>query len=130
MFNEKKECCLAFLFFLRSFLKERHYLFAIISFNFLRSNLYGLTIELITAIYTTVYKHLCIKEVDKVSTDLLTLKKITMLRWTVTFIILALIAGVFGFGGIAAGAASIAKILFFIFIVLFIVSLIRGKKSV
>ena len=36
-----------------------------------------------------------------------------MLRWTVTFIILAIIAGIFGFGGIAAGAASIAKVLFF-----------------
>lgn len=31
-----------------------------------------------------------------------------MLRWTVTFIILAIVAGIFGFGGIAVGAASIA----------------------
>ena len=52
-----------------------------------------------------------------------------MLRWTVTFIILAIIAGIFEFGGIAAGAASIAKILFFIFIVLFIISLITGRKK-
>ena len=51
-----------------------------------------------------------------------------MLRWTITFIVLALIAGVLGFGGIAAGAAGIAKILFFIFIILFIISLLRGKK--
>jgi len=38
-----------------------------------------------------------------------------MLRWTITFLIIALVAAVFGFGGIAAGAASIAKVLFFIF---------------
>ena len=56
------------------------------------------------------------------------LKNSIMLRWTVTFIILAIIAGVLGFGGIAAGAASIAKVLFFIFIILFLFSLIRGRK--
>lgn len=49
-----------------------------------------------------------------------------MLKWTVIFLIVALIAAIFGFGGIAAGAASIAKILFFIFLVLFIISLIAG----
>lgn len=54
---------------------------------------------------------------------------ILMLRWTVTFLIIAIIAAVFGFGGIAAGAASIAKILFFIFIVLFLLSLIFGKSA-
>jgi uncharacterized membrane protein YtjA (UPF0391 family) len=37
-----------------------------------------------------------------------------MLRWTITFLIIAIIAAIFGFGGIAAGAATIAKILFFI----------------
>lgn len=37
-----------------------------------------------------------------------------MLRWTISFLIIALIAGLFGFGGIAEGAASIAKILFYI----------------
>ena len=52
-----------------------------------------------------------------------------MLRWTVTFLIVAIIAAVFGFGGIAAGAASIAKILFFIFIVLFLLSLIYNMKK-
>ncbi len=55
-----------------------------------------------------------------------------MLRWTVTFIVLAIIAAVFGFGGIAEGAASIAKILFFVFVVLFLLSsisrAIQGKK--
>ena len=52
-----------------------------------------------------------------------------MLKWTIIFIIIAVIAAIFGFGGIYEGAATIAKILFFIFIVLFIISLIMGRKS-
>lgn len=52
-----------------------------------------------------------------------------MLSWTLTFIIVALIAGVLGFGGLAGAAAGVAKVCFFIFLVLFLVSLIRGKKS-
>ena len=49
-----------------------------------------------------------------------------MLWWAFVFLIVAIIAAIFGFGGIAAGAVSIAKILFFIFVVLFLVSLIWG----
>ena len=52
-----------------------------------------------------------------------------MLRWVLAFFVLAIIAGVFGFGGIAEGSASIAKILFFLFLILFIVGLIFGRKS-
>jgi len=51
---------------------------------------------------------------------------VKMLSWTITFLIIALIAGVFGFTGIAAASASIAKILFGIFLVLFLVSLVMG----
>ena len=47
-----------------------------------------------------------------------------MLSWTVTFLIIAIIAAMFGFTGIYVMAAGIAKILFFIFIILFIISLI------
>jgi uncharacterized membrane protein YtjA (UPF0391 family) len=56
----------------------------------------------------------------------LLVKHFTMLRWTITFLIIAVVAAIFGFGGIAAGAASIAKILFYIFIVLFLLSIIGG----
>ncbi len=52
-----------------------------------------------------------------------------MLRWTLTFLVIAIIAAVLGFGGVAAGAAGIAKVLFFIFLVLFVLSLIRGSAS-
>ena len=49
-----------------------------------------------------------------------------MLYYTVVFLAIAIIAGIFGFGGIAVGAPEIARILFFIFIVIFLVSLIMG----
>ena len=52
-----------------------------------------------------------------------------MLSYTVTFIIIALIAGVLGFGVIAGTAATIAKICFFIFLVLFVFSLLGGRKT-
>jgi len=52
-----------------------------------------------------------------------------MLRWSITFFIIALIAAVLGFGGIAGSAIGIAKILFYVFIVLFIVSLLFGRKG-
>ncbi len=57
-----------------------------------------------------------------------------MLNWAFSFLVLALIAAVFGFGGIAAGASEIAKILFFVFLVMFIVSFVinstRGKPTI
>jgi uncharacterized membrane protein YtjA (UPF0391 family) len=52
-----------------------------------------------------------------------------MLSYAVTFLIIALVAGVLGFGVIAGTAATIARVLFLIFLVLFIASLFRGSKS-
>ena len=52
-----------------------------------------------------------------------------MLSWALTFLIIALIAAVLGFGGIAGTAVGIAKILFFVFLILFIVSLILGRRT-
>ena len=49
-----------------------------------------------------------------------------MLNWALTFLVIALIAAVFGFGGIAVEAAWIAKVLFVVFLVLFLVSLLTG----
>ena len=51
-----------------------------------------------------------------------------MLRWAAIFFIIAIIAGIFGFGGIAEGAADIAKVLFFIFIVGFVIVLLFGAS--
>ena len=52
-----------------------------------------------------------------------------MLRWAIIFLIVALIAAVFGFTGIAADAAWIAKILCVIFLVLFLISLVMGRRG-
>jgi uncharacterized membrane protein YtjA (UPF0391 family) len=51
-----------------------------------------------------------------------------MIRWAIAFAILALIAGVLGFGGLAGDFESIAKILLFIFLVLFVISLFIGRR--
>jgi uncharacterized membrane protein YtjA (UPF0391 family) len=61
---------------------------------------------------------------------LFTLKNKIMLRWSVTFFIIAIVAAIFGFGGIAASAAGIAKVLFFVFVVLFLLSVIFGRRSI
>jgi uncharacterized membrane protein YtjA (UPF0391 family) len=49
-----------------------------------------------------------------------------MLYYAAVFLVIALIAALFGFGGIAVGAIEIAKVLFFVFLVLFVVSLVVG----
>jgi uncharacterized membrane protein YtjA (UPF0391 family) len=49
-----------------------------------------------------------------------------MLNWVITFLIIALIAAVLGFGGIAGAAVEIAKVIFFIAILLFLVTLVMG----
>jgi uncharacterized membrane protein YtjA (UPF0391 family) len=57
-----------------------------------------------------------------------------MLSWVVTFLVIALIAGILGFGGIAGASIEIAKAIFFIAIILFLVSavigLMRGRTRV
>ncbi len=49
-----------------------------------------------------------------------------MLRWSLAFFIVAIIAGIFGFTGVAAGAMDIARILFSVFLVLFLLTLLLG----
>jgi len=54
-----------------------------------------------------------------------------MLHYAVVFLVIALVAALFGFGGIAAGAVDIAKILFFVFVLMavvtFVISLVRKR---
>ena len=52
-----------------------------------------------------------------------------MLRWAVTFFVIAIIAAVLGFTSIAGSAIEIAKILFFVFLVLAVVSFIFGRRK-
>lgn len=51
-----------------------------------------------------------------------------VLRWAILFLIVAIIAGVFGFGGISAAATDIARLLFVVFMVLFVIALIAGRR--
>jgi uncharacterized membrane protein YtjA (UPF0391 family) len=51
---------------------------------------------------------------------------LTMLSWVVTFLVIALIAGILGFGGVAGASIEIAKTIFFIAVVLFLVSAVIG----
>ena len=55
-----------------------------------------------------------------------------MLYYALVFLLIAVVAGILGFGGVAFAAAGIAKILFFIFVVLFMASLVmhlaRGAR--
>lgn len=45
-----------------------------------------------------------------------------MLNWALTFLVIALLAAVFGFSSIASAAAGFAQICFIVFLVLFVVS--------
>jgi uncharacterized membrane protein YtjA (UPF0391 family) len=49
-----------------------------------------------------------------------------MLGWALTFLVIALIAALLGFGGVAGTAVGIAKIIFFVASVLFLSSAIAG----
>jgi len=54
-----------------------------------------------------------------------------MFGWAVTFLIVALVAAVLGFGGVAVISVEIAKIIFFVAIILFLISAIfmRGRSA-
>ena len=49
-----------------------------------------------------------------------------MLSWVATFLVIALIAGILGFGGIAGASVEIAKAIFFIAVLLFLISAVVG----
>jgi uncharacterized membrane protein YtjA (UPF0391 family) len=49
-----------------------------------------------------------------------------MLGWVAVLLVIALIAGVLGFGGIAGTAIGLAKLIFYIAVILFLVSIVFG----
>ena len=51
-----------------------------------------------------------------------------MLGYTLTFLLIAVIAGILGFGVVAGTAALIAKICFTLFLILFVASLLLGRR--
>jgi len=57
------------------------------------------------------------------------LKNKYMLRWSIIFLVIAIIAALFGFTSIAGTAMGIAKVLFFVFLVLFVITLVAGSLA-
>jgi uncharacterized membrane protein YtjA (UPF0391 family) len=53
-----------------------------------------------------------------------------VLHYALLFLLVAIIAALFGFGGIAAGATGIAKALFILFLLCAAVALIVGRSSI
>ena len=49
-----------------------------------------------------------------------------MLYWALMFLVVALVAALFGFGGIASTATGIAQILFVIAVVMFLITLLAN----
>lgn len=52
-----------------------------------------------------------------------------MLHYSLVFLVIAIIAGILGFGVIAGAAAGIAKICFFVFLVIWILAFFMGRKA-
>jgi len=52
-----------------------------------------------------------------------------MLRLALSFLVIALLAALFGFTTLFGAAMEGARILFFVFIVLFVISLIAGRRT-
>ena len=52
-----------------------------------------------------------------------------MLRWALLFLVIAMVAAMFGFGLVFQASYVVAKVLFFVFLILFVVSLIAGSRT-
>jgi uncharacterized membrane protein YtjA (UPF0391 family) len=50
----------------------------------------------------------------------------SILKWALIFLVISLIAALFGFTGLSAASADIARFLFYIFVVIFLILLILG----
>jgi len=49
-----------------------------------------------------------------------------MLRWSIAFLLVALLAAVFGFSDVASEAAGVGKVLCFLFLACFVISFVTG----
>jgi uncharacterized membrane protein YtjA (UPF0391 family) len=52
-----------------------------------------------------------------------------LLNWSLIFLVLAIIAAIFGFGGLAQESAGIAKILFFVFIIIYVAVFLMNRMG-
>ena len=52
-----------------------------------------------------------------------------MFGWSISFLTVAIIAGIFGFSGIAGTVAGVAKILFVVGLLMFLALLVTGHRT-
>jgi uncharacterized membrane protein YtjA (UPF0391 family) len=52
-----------------------------------------------------------------------------LLKWAIVFLVLALIAALFGYGNVAEGFADLAKVLFAIFVVVMLILFFLGLTA-
>ena len=64
---------------------------------------------------------------DKQATQKFT-RELVMLSWALTFLVIALLAGVLGLSGLAGAATQMTWILFVVFLILFLVSTSIGRR--
>jgi uncharacterized membrane protein YtjA (UPF0391 family) len=68
-----------------------------------------------------------------ISSNIVNAEDLFMFGWALTFLIIALVAGILGFGGVAIISIEMAKIIFTVAIILFLVSviiaLVRGRSA-
>jgi uncharacterized membrane protein YtjA (UPF0391 family) len=50
----------------------------------------------------------------------------SLLKWALIFLVVSIVAGLFGFTGIAVASADVARLLFYVFVVIFLVLLVLG----
>lgn len=49
-----------------------------------------------------------------------------LLYWALIFLVIAIVAGILGFGGVAGGASQIGTIIFYVAIILLVISLVMN----
>jgi uncharacterized membrane protein YtjA (UPF0391 family) len=52
-----------------------------------------------------------------------------MLRWALLFLVIAVIAALFGFTDVAGTAYAVGKLIFVVFLILFLISLVMGWRG-
>jgi uncharacterized membrane protein YtjA (UPF0391 family) len=51
-----------------------------------------------------------------------------MLQWALLFLVIALVAALFGFTTVAGTAYAAGQLVFYVFLVLFVIALIMGRR--
>jgi uncharacterized membrane protein YtjA (UPF0391 family) len=59
-----------------------------------------------------------------------TSRSLSMLRYALIFLVIALLASAFGMFGLSGVAMEAARILFFVFLVMLIISVISGRRGI